>query len=62
MPDTPEDAKQVGQDATYNDATEAYDAKHGTYKDGAEGLSSDQLPNGGPLPAQPTPFKLGPLG
>jgi hypothetical protein len=59
----PEDASQVGQDKTYNDATEAYDAAHGKYKDNAEGLTPDQaLPSGGPLPAQPNPFKLGPLG
>ena len=61
MPD--ENASQIGQDKTYNDAVDAYDSKHGTYQDSAEGLTPDQaLPNGGALPAQPSPFKLGPTG
>ena len=59
----PEDANQVGQDKTYNDATDAYDAAHGKYKDNAEGLSPEQaLPNAGAGGADPSPFKLGPTG
>lgn len=57
------DPNQVGQDRQYQDATDAYDAEKGKYQDNAEGLSPDQaLPNGGALPAQPSPFKLGPTG
>ncbi len=60
MPDL---ADQIGQDKPYKDGADAYDAKHGTYEDSAEGLTPDQaLPNGGPLPAQPSPFKIGPTG
>lgn len=58
-----EDADQVGQDRTYKDATDAYDAKHGKYNDKAANMTPEQaLPNAGGGAPDPSPFKLGPTG
>lgn len=58
------DADDIGQDRTYNDAVDKYDANHGKYKDNAENLPEDtKLPTGNmPKAPDPSPFKMGPTG
>ena len=55
------DPSTIGQDKTYKDATEAYDAEKGGYKDTIETVSTEQrLPQQQlPQAPDPSPFKLG---
>lgn len=59
---TKPDANSIGQDKQFNDAVDAHDAKHGTYK-GSPGpdIPEDQKFATGNMPLQPqqSPFKLG---
>lgn len=57
------DPKNVGQDKTYNDVTDAYDAEHGTYQETPpEDYDENSKFATGNLPkaADPNPFELGP--
>jgi len=58
------DVNDVGQDKSHKDATEKYDAEHGTYKDGTDSVSvDDRLPTAQmPKGTDPSPFTLGPIG
>lgn len=54
-------AEGVGQSEQYKDATEKYDAEHGTYRCNVphDGQVTG-LPNQAPAAPNPSPFKLGP--
>lgn len=56
------DAEDVGQHRTHEDATEKYDAAAGTYKDTVNPVpTEDRLPTAQmPKGQDPMPFKLGP--
>lgn len=59
-----ENATSVGQERQHNDATQQYDAEHGSHADNVEGMSQDdKLPTGElPKAPDPSPFRIGPMG
>ena len=61
---TKPDANSIGQDKQFNDAVDAHDSKHGTYKEtpGADIPEDSKFATGNmPLQPQQSPFKLGPV-
>lgn len=55
------DLSNVGHDKEHNDATEKYDAEHGSYKDPVKSVpEAERLPLR-PQGPDPSPFKLGPI-
>jgi hypothetical protein len=57
------DVSNVGQERTYKDATEVYDAGCGKHKDNVgDGPIEDRLPTVSmPKAPDPSPFSIGPL-
>lgn len=57
------DPNAIGQDRTYQDATEAHDADHGTYSDSIPAVPTEnRLPQAQlPKATDPSPFNLGPM-
>jgi hypothetical protein len=54
-------AEGVGQDGTYKDAVDKYDAEHGKYQDNVPRTGAPvNIPNAGAAASDPSPFKLGP--
>lgn len=55
------DPNTIGQDKTYKDAVDAYDAEHGTYADKVDDTNTaSRLPTVNmPLAPNPNPFVLG---
>ncbi len=56
------DPKTIGQDRTYKDATEAYDADKGKYAENVSNVPTEsRLPTVNmPKAPDPSPFNLGP--
>lgn len=57
------DPNAIGQDRTYQDATDAHDADHGTYVDAVDQVPTEnRLPTAQmPQATDPSPFSLGPM-
>ena len=58
MPDQKNPAEGVGQDGTFKQVTDRYDAEHGKYADNVP--TAPNLPNANPAGPDPSPFKVGP--